>query len=144
MAITIQAYGRVQPPKVAAMGRRDCGTVAPQPLLGRADERGGARSPLVVRDPPGGLGVLCPPRRAARPSSDEAADDSLAAAIDWLRGNDAHNGGMETVLAGLRINPVLTAHPTEARRRTVLIALRRIERLLARLADREIVATEDL
>ena len=39
--------------------------------------------------------------------------------------------------------PVLTAHPTEARRRTVLIALRRIDRLLGRLADRDIAAAED-
>ncbi|HJP90279.1 MAG TPA: phosphoenolpyruvate carboxylase [Candidatus Limnocylindrales bacterium] len=39
------------------------------------------------------------------------------------------------VLAGLRIAPVFTAHPTEARRRTVLVALRRVAALLERADD---------
>ena len=70
-------------------------------------------------------------------------DDSLGAAIDWLRRSGLDDAGIQAELGRLRISPVLTAHPTEARRRTVLIALRRIERLLSRLADREIVADED-
>jgi phosphoenolpyruvate carboxylase len=75
--------------------------------------------------------------RTARP------DDSLASAVTWLRRSGASEAEVVTALHGLRITPVLTAHPTEARRRTVLIALRRVERLLARLADREITAAED-
>src|SRR5206468_978731 len=80
-------------------------------------------------------------RRATGPGP--APDDSLAAAVDWLRGTGLDEAAIESALGRLRISPVLTAHPTEARRRTVLIALRRIERLLGRLADREIVADED-
>ncbi|HYM83297.1 MAG TPA: phosphoenolpyruvate carboxylase, partial [Candidatus Dormibacteraeota bacterium] len=38
-------------------------------------------------------------------------------------------------LSRLRISPVLTAHPTEARRRTLLVALRRVARLVERLDD---------
>jgi phosphoenolpyruvate carboxylase len=70
-------------------------------------------------------------------------DDSLGAAVDWLRRSGLDDTAIAAELGRLRISPVLTAHPTEARRRTVLIALRRIERLLGRLADRDIVADED-
>jgi phosphoenolpyruvate carboxylase len=80
-------------------------------------------------------------RRGSGPRT--APDDSLADAVEWLRGTGLDETAIEAALGGLRISPVLTAHPTEARRRTVLIALRRIERLLGRLADREIVADED-
>ena len=41
------------------------------------------------------------------------------------------------------MSPVLTAHPTEARRRTLLVALRRIGRLLERLADPDVAPDED-
>ena len=47
------------------------------------------------------------------------------------------------LLADLSIEPVLTAHPTEARRRTALIALRRIERLVERLHDLQLTPEED-
>ena len=81
-------------------------------------------------------------RRAGQPGASEP-DASLAAAVDWLAASGLDGPAIEGAVGRLRISPVLTAHPTEARRRTVLIALRRIERLLARLADREIVADED-
>ena len=81
--------------------------------------------------------------RRATAAGGGAPDDSLGAAVEWLRRSGLGDAAIEAELGRLRISPVLTAHPTEARRRTVLIALRRIERLLGRLADREIVADED-
>jgi phosphoenolpyruvate carboxylase len=51
-----------------------------------------------------------------------------------LRASLRRSGG-SAGLARLRVHPVLTAHPTEARRRTVLVALRRVARLLERLDD---------
>src|SRR5262245_52277512 len=47
------------------------------------------------------------------------------------------------VLAGVRISPVFTAHPTEARRRTVLVALRRVARLLERADDPRLAPSAD-
>ena len=47
------------------------------------------------------------------------------------------------LLGHLSIEPVLTAHPTEARRRTAIIALRRIERLVERLHDLHLTPEED-
>jgi phosphoenolpyruvate carboxylase len=46
-------------------------------------------------------------------------------------------------LASVRVHPVLTAHPTEARRRTVLIALRRIAHLLERADDPRLAPAGD-
>src|SRR4029078_7801999 len=45
------------------------------------------------------------------------------------------NTAARDALNNVRVYPVLTAHPTEARRRTVLIALRRIAHLLERADD---------
>ncbi len=78
-----------------------------------------------------------------RRSRGEPPDASLASAVDWLRRSGAGDEAVDSAIGGLRITPVLTAHPTEARRRTVLIALRRVDRLLARLADRDIGPAED-
>ncbi|HZC32776.1 MAG TPA: phosphoenolpyruvate carboxylase, partial [Candidatus Bathyarchaeia archaeon] len=72
-----------------------------------------------------------------------APDSSLGAAADWLRRSGATEPEIATEIDHLRITSVLTAHPTEARRRTVLIALRRVDRLLRRLADRDIALAED-
>src|SRR5215472_14426876 len=56
--------------------------------------------------------------------------ESLAAAVARF---DAEPGQLYELLARLRVQPVLTAHPTEARRRAVAAALRRVSRLIADL-----------
>ncbi|HSK26369.1 MAG TPA: phosphoenolpyruvate carboxylase, partial [Jiangellales bacterium] len=48
----------------------------------------------------------------------------------------------QSLLSGLEFRPVLTAHPTEARRRAVVTAIRRIEELLARRDDSRLGASE--
>ena len=68
--------------------------------------------------------------KASRP--DEGSPDS---AVDWLRERGWSPDRVEELLLRLRITPVLTAHPTEARRRTMLTALRRCYRLLEQLDD---------
>jgi phosphoenolpyruvate carboxylase len=61
--------------------------------------------------------------------------ESFALAIAGIRG-ERGDGRLSELLAGLRVHPVLTAHPTEARRRAVTASLRRISRLLAALDNR--------
>ena len=56
--------------------------------------------------------------------------ESLAAAVAQFA---AEPDQLQELLAGLRVQPVLTAHPTEARRRAVATALRRMAGLLADL-----------
>ena len=56
--------------------------------------------------------------------------ESLAAAVAQFAGEPDH---LHDLLARLRVQPVLTAHPTEARRRAVATALRRMAGLLAEL-----------
>jgi len=78
--------------------------------------------------------------RAARggPVPDSAADALLGLVADGHPLTE-----LEAIVGRLRISPVLTAHPTEARRRTVLVALRRIARLLERLDDPRLTPAED-
>jgi phosphoenolpyruvate carboxylase len=98
-------------------------------------------------------------RRRERASRDRPLPDTLAGSVAGLGEGGGATGGrargrpgaaspsdsdeMRGLLSRLRIMPVLTAHPTEARRRTVLLALRRVDRLLARLADPDLPLVED-
>ena len=61
----------------------------------------------------------------------EAIDDSLAAAVNEAVARDGREA-LTALLGRLRIHPVFTAHPTEARRRVVTEALRRIGEQLDR------------
>ncbi|MEW5990297.1 MAG: phosphoenolpyruvate carboxylase [Chloroflexota bacterium] len=68
--------------------------------------------------------------RRARPG---AADDTLAGVIRTLRAEGRFPDDPSAAAAAirdLRLHPVLTAHPTEARRRTALQALGRVGRIL--------------
>ncbi len=60
--------------------------------------------------------------------------ESLAATVAELRDGPSAER-LRAQLARLRLHPVLTAHPTEARRRAVVNAMRRVGAQLARLDD---------
>ncbi|HTS14650.1 MAG TPA: phosphoenolpyruvate carboxylase, partial [Candidatus Sulfotelmatobacter sp.] len=74
-------------------------------------------------------------RTRERDAAGGAVRDSVVAAVATLRDRGLDEAAIDERLARLRLTPVLTAHPTEARRRTTLIALRRCARLLERLED---------
>lgn len=87
-------------------------------------------------------------RRRRRGTRGAPIDDSLGEAVAGLvRGPTAAEAALpfepDRLFADLRVTPVLTAHPTEARRRTVLVALRRCARLIARLDDPRLTPDED-
>jgi len=98
-------------------------------------------------------------RRRERSGRDSAAWETIAGAVAAIVGGSvagrrgrsasaspaavARTDEVQRLIGGLRITPVLTAHPTEARRRTLLLALRRVDRLLAGLDDRDLPAAED-
>jgi phosphoenolpyruvate carboxylase len=76
-----------------------------------------------------------------RDTGDAAPRESLAAAVAAVRG-ELGPERTDDLLAGLRVHLVLTAHPTETRRRAVTEILRRISVLLASLDDGRLGASE--
>ena len=81
-------------------------------------------------------------RRRRRAARGGVLPDSIAGAVAVLRRTGASEE-LDRLVRRLAITPVLTAHPTEARRRTVLLALRRNARLLERLDDPRLTPDED-
>jgi phosphoenolpyruvate carboxylase len=81
--------------------------------------------------------------RSARRRERSSREDPIHAAIAGLGAGTADGDDPRELVSQLRISPVLTAHPTEARRRTLLLALRRVERQLARLEDPLLTPAED-
>ena len=69
-----------------------------------------------------------------RDAGGEPVRESLAAAVAELS-IEAGRDQLAGLIGGLRVHLVLTAHPTEARRRAVVAALRRINELLGQLND---------
>ncbi len=62
-------------------------------------------------------------RRRERAARDGVLDDSVAEAIVTLRRSGRTEAELDELLGRLSVTLVLTAHPTEARRRTALVAL---------------------
>jgi phosphoenolpyruvate carboxylase len=70
--------------------------------------------------------------------------ESLAAAVDEVRAELGEGEpGLAELLARLEVRPVLTAHPTEARRRAVVDTLRRIAEQVERLDDHALPVSEE-
>ncbi|BDG05419.1 phosphoenolpyruvate carboxylase [Anaeromyxobacter oryzae] len=71
----------------------------------------------------------------ARDRLDAPIEGSVAAACEELRGAGATAEDVQALLDRMLVMPVLTAHPTEARRRTVLDHLAEVAAALDRLDD---------
>jgi phosphoenolpyruvate carboxylase len=82
-------------------------------------------------------------RRRERAARDGVLDDSVADAIAGLRRLGRTDAELDALAGRLVVAPVFTAHPTEARRRTTLVALRRCAILLARLDDPRLTPSDD-
>jgi phosphoenolpyruvate carboxylase len=82
-------------------------------------------------------------RRRERAARDGILDHSVADAIAGLRRLGRTDAQLDAIVSHLQVSPVLTAHPTEARRRTTLLALRRCAILLGRLDDPRLTPNED-
>ncbi len=76
-----------------------------------------------------------------RDTGHDPVRESLAAAVAEVS-REAGPGHLAELLESLRVHLVLTAHPTEARRRAVVAALRRISELLGVLDDPRAAAAE--
>jgi phosphoenolpyruvate carboxylase len=76
-----------------------------------------------------------------RDSTDRPPRESLADAVGQLtaEGGAAH---LAEQIAGLRVHPVFTAHPTEARRRAVVASLRRVSGLVRSIDDQRAGAAQ--
>lgn len=81
--------------------------------------------------------------RTDRTAAGRPVEGTPDAAVDWLTERGWSGDRVAALLARMRVTPVLTAHPTEARRRTLLTALRRCYRLLEQLDDPRLGATDD-
>jgi phosphoenolpyruvate carboxylase len=83
-------------------------------------------------------------REQEREDEDQAVHDSIPEAISLLKQNGVTQEQMARLLDNLQIELVLTAHPTEAKRRTILSKIRRISDLLSRLSRPEVLPREAL
>ncbi len=81
-------------------------------------------------------------RTRARRARGRPIDESIGEAVARL-GAILGREGVVALLARMEVHPVLTAHPTEARRRTLLVAQRRIRRLLDAMDDPLTTPDED-
>ena len=82
-------------------------------------------------------------RRRERSNRRAPLADGIGVAILRLRREGMSRTEVRALAGNMRLMPVLTAHPTEARRRTVLVAQRRLYRLLDRFDDPRLTRSED-
>ncbi|MDQ4034334.1 MAG: phosphoenolpyruvate carboxylase [Chloroflexota bacterium] len=82
-------------------------------------------------------------RRRERSNRRAPLADGIGAAVMRLRREGMSRADVLALAGRMRLVPVLTAHPTEARRRTVLVAQRRLYRLLDRFDDPRLTRSED-
>jgi phosphoenolpyruvate carboxylase len=82
-------------------------------------------------------------RKRERVARDGVLPDSLADVVRRLREAGHSPEAIAALVGRLQVTPVLTAHPTEARRRTLLTAQRRISELASRLDDPRLPRSED-
>ena len=68
--------------------------------------------------------------------------ESVGAAIARLKTEGVTEAAMAALLADLHVELVLTAHPTEAKRRTILSKLQRVAELLSRLHGPDLLPAE--
>src|SRR5262245_9322939 len=68
--------------------------------------------------------------------------ESIGEAVELLRSRGVSAAEMTRLLRELHIELVLTAHPTEAKRRTVLSTLQRVSETMRRLQDPELLPRE--
>ncbi len=68
--------------------------------------------------------------------------ESIADAVATLKARGVSHDQLAAVLRNLRVELVLTAHPTEAKRRTILTRLERISRALRALDDSDLLPRE--
>lgn len=80
--------------------------------------------------------------RAARATPDQPRPESIMAALAELRRRGLAAGDVERLLAALDVEPTLTAHPTEARRRTILLKQKRLSQCLAEFRQRALTPDE--
>jgi phosphoenolpyruvate carboxylase len=76
-----------------------------------------------------------------RDSGDRAPRESLADAVTRITAEQGSEH-VTSLLEGLRVHNVFTAHPTEARRRAVVASLRRVSGLLAQVDDQRLGAAQ--
>jgi phosphoenolpyruvate carboxylase len=77
-----------------------------------------------------------------RDAGDRPPRESLADAVARITAEQGPSH-LHDLIAGLRVHPVFTAHPTEARRRAVVESLRRVAALLTLLEDVRLGAAQD-
>ncbi|MCD2204067.1 phosphoenolpyruvate carboxylase [Halobacterium sp. KA-6] len=81
-------------------------------------------------------------RALRRGEHESRLGDSLRAAVETLADEGATSEAVARVLEDVRVTPTFTAHPTEARRKTVKATLQRVSDLIEELDERRLTDKE--